>query len=641
MNKIEKSLFEEYPDTQVTFIDQINNNRWAKWKKWSECSDEEKEQANLRQIFPKEVVLDFEDKNLLTLTKAKEKLKEKDWSYNLFDSGSRGFHVHLLFYGLNQKSLEVRNRIRKAIIKEFNSDETKSSEATLVARFDKPHFKTLGKKFMIDDYKNPTDLNIVPVEIMKELRDSDPETQAFIKKNTSPDELFKDFHFKDPIMIYISNNILPDNTARDTNIFPSVAMGLVKEGLNEKEIEDIMKPIIEKNFPGKNYNEFRGWVKKAFAGQVDFNPTQLNKWIKDHTTFDKLYDITPVIVTKEELLGTPEEVCINADDYIKQPRKENKWLVKDWISEGDISCWYGRPGSFKSTTIAHLCYAICTGDLAFNKYETQESKVLYLNAENHHNIMIPLMERVLKGFDDETNEEKLKKIRDNFFITRKKSTFSLESPNDVNAIIALANKHKATVIIFDSFRRFFIGKENESDVINRLYLALDKIRVACNNATIILIHHSKKESPDVDFRDMARGSGDIMGMGDTNIFIKRQAGKNSIILSQAKNRGGEELMNKHIILDKNEKGGIYIWETRDAVEKKEAKSKLEQAIEGIMSFKEEQITEFTWEELNKLRDSKTIGLTTMKNALNQLKQEGAIRQEGNTNKVKFVFNDSM
>jgi len=147
LNEIE--LLNTYPETQVTFIDKINNNSWPKWKAWKECSQEEKNKVNLRQLFPTEIILDFEDKNLIEQTKIK--LTANNLHYYLYNSGSRGVHFHLLFDNLEFYNEEQRTQIRKLFIKEYNADETKSSEKTLIAMCDKPHFKTLNNKTLIEE----------------------------------------------------------------------------------------------------------------------------------------------------------------------------------------------------------------------------------------------------------------------------------------------------------------------------------------------------------------------------------------------------------------------------------------------------------------------------------------------------------
>ena len=636
MNRIEKKLFEKFPETQVTFINKQDNVVWDKWKKWKECSEEEKTKANLRQIFPEEVVLDFENKEILE--ESIKKLKEKNFGYEIYDSGSRGIHIHIFLYGLENYSLNIRNQIRKKIIKVFGSDESKSSEATLVARFNKPHFKTMKEKTLIESCDK---FSLIPKEIILELREENLEGKEFIKNLNLKDENFKNFHLQDPMFKYIQNNIIPENTSRDINIFPSIAMGLVKEGLDEKQIEDIMKPIIETNFPGKIYAEFKGWVNKALKNEVDWNPIQLNNWIKEHTTYEKVYNLDPIKIALADN-NSQNKIWINLYDYLKQPRKENKWLIQDWISEGDIVCIYGKPGSYKSTIVAHMCYAISTGDLVFNKYETQQAKILYLNAENHHSIMIPLMERVIKGMEPEESQEKIEQIKNHFFITEKKAVLSLENPNDVLKIINIVKEVQANVIVFDSFRRFFVGKENDSDIINKMFIALEKIRTTCNDATIILIHHARKDSQDqTDFRDMARGSGDIIGMVDCSIYARRQAGQNSIILSQTKNRGGEELVGKKIMVEKKDNEGLYMWETKDIEHPDKKKSVIDIIAEEILKLNEEQkLQQFTWKELVEIKDRTGLSHNSINATLRNLKTDGTIEQIGNANKTIYIFKNT-
>jgi len=62
---IRKKLFNKYPKTKITFIDKQNNKAWPKWKTWEESSEKERTEANLRCIFPNEIILDLEEKEQL------------------------------------------------------------------------------------------------------------------------------------------------------------------------------------------------------------------------------------------------------------------------------------------------------------------------------------------------------------------------------------------------------------------------------------------------------------------------------------------------------------------------------------------------------------------------------------------------
>jgi hypothetical protein len=122
---------------------------FTKWKKYSEaafpiehdgtCKDDYKKQnffehINQRQIFPNELVLDIEEKE-----KAKpiiEKLEEWKWEYSIWETGSRGFHIHILFpEKITQKKKEV-------IVKSLETDLQKCSDKCLIALENCPHWKT-------------------------------------------------------------------------------------------------------------------------------------------------------------------------------------------------------------------------------------------------------------------------------------------------------------------------------------------------------------------------------------------------------------------------------------------------------------------------------------------------------------------
>ena len=63
MKIIETNNFKLYPETRVTFIDQTKKTCWPVWKKGNECTDKEKKEINLREIFSDEIILDYETKD--------------------------------------------------------------------------------------------------------------------------------------------------------------------------------------------------------------------------------------------------------------------------------------------------------------------------------------------------------------------------------------------------------------------------------------------------------------------------------------------------------------------------------------------------------------------------------------------------
>ena len=114
----------------------------TKWRKFSEiCFDLENpknkwfiEHVNQRQILPCEIVLDLEEKDQLKPTI--EKLKETSAKFYVYETGSRGYHIHI-FFNHNLTTIQ-----KEAIIKYFDADIQKAGEKTLIALEYAPHWKS-------------------------------------------------------------------------------------------------------------------------------------------------------------------------------------------------------------------------------------------------------------------------------------------------------------------------------------------------------------------------------------------------------------------------------------------------------------------------------------------------------------------
>lgn len=267
-------LFAKYPETKVTFINKLNNVLWPEWKRWCDCGDEEKLQVNLRQVFPNEIILDVEDPS--QLDEIKNKLRERNYKYYLYSTGSRGFHVSLYFNNLDNLILPERNLLRRVIIKHFGCDETKSNETTLIAMENKPHFKTTKPKVLCEENSGTNMINESEIKRIKKLIQKTEEISSTL--NLEKDSFFKDYSTKDPLLQFVLINTLEDGKMRDWVLLKNIAVGLVKQGLTNDEIRVIGDKIIL-NMPGKTTNELMGWVSKVRNNIIkDYNVGEINKW---------------------------------------------------------------------------------------------------------------------------------------------------------------------------------------------------------------------------------------------------------------------------------------------------------------------------------------------------------------------------
>jgi len=271
-------------EKRVTFINNKDNKRWKNWKQYKECTEEEVKNINLRELRDDEIVLDYEHEEYNKYIKKLE--RDGYTNYIIIKTNSRGAHVHLFFDNIEDLDKETRKEVRKLFIRNYEADESKSSDNTLISIENRPHFKTLNNtEIIVDNFKSKNLLS--NGYIMNGFKVANKLDST--NKNIQPDMNFKDYHKSDPFFKLFQAGIKKQDCEKNNVVFKNIAVGLVKEGLSDKEIQDIVKPIIDNKYTDKNYAEFRGWVEKARKGELsDYNKGEIVNWCKKYG-FDNVY----------------------------------------------------------------------------------------------------------------------------------------------------------------------------------------------------------------------------------------------------------------------------------------------------------------------------------------------------------------
>ncbi|MGQ4874273.1 MAG: AAA family ATPase [Promethearchaeia archaeon] len=640
-------------DSRVTFIDQKNNQFWSKWKLIKDCSNDEKKQINLATPHPKYIVLDKDfghekvDIKIInnSYNELKNKLKRRGIFNYISDRSRNGYHVFIPTTNLDKiDNIEIKKELRAIYIKEFDCDISKKSSYTAISIPNRPHFKTginygIIEKIEGEIYKIPDDLIKISTEKIH--------NKNILLEKMDENSDFTEYFEKDKFWKYVSNNIIPDGTNRDFTIFPNIAIAASKTGKNIVEIKKIVNPIIQKNFPGKNWNEFNGWLKKAISGDINtYNFYQLNDWMKTYTEkTENIYEMSLSIQPDlNELLKNNKEDDKNdlkrnekfkfyKDSELYQIKNnKTEWLVDKWIAKGDICFIAGKAASFKSTLTTHMAYSIASGNLVFNKYPTIRENVLYLNEENSTNIMISIINRVKKG--DDLSNTKLNNI---YFSMLENIRFDQEE--DLVFLSEYMKRNNITTLIMDSFRRFIGFDENNATEMNKFFNNLKYLRKACN-LTIIILHHLKKSGKfSSDIRDSLRGSSDIVNSADNIIGIERKKGTKMIKIEHIKNRNAEEIENKLLIIDSGDNNDMcYIYESDKVLDKTGAINVTDKLAEKI----------YEWIETNNIKDFKRKDIpknmydknsrNSIVIALRDMVQDGILIKAGGGPTSKYIVN---
>ena len=283
-DKIVQQIFTSQPDMKVIYLNLVNNGNWPQEKTISELSQEEKEQFNLRKQFPNELILDIEEKYMIE--EIKRKLQDKKWTYTMWNTGSRGYHISVTFQNLSSQPVELRDRIRRFYIEQFETDLKLAKQSQWLALEWTPHFKTGNVKTLLDAVNEGT--NTVPADVIEYCKRAIIKRQQ-VTKETS--ELLTDFHTKDPYLKYAMENVIESGN-RNNILFKNLGIGLAKSGLSREQILPYAQKIVA-NCPGKNVGEFMGWVDKTQQGHLkDYNRTEMLQWGLEHgmEPLYKLYD---------------------------------------------------------------------------------------------------------------------------------------------------------------------------------------------------------------------------------------------------------------------------------------------------------------------------------------------------------------
>ena len=292
----------------------------------------------------------------------------------------------------------------------------------------------------------------------------------------------------------------------------------------------------------------------------------------------------------------------------------------------------GKAGSFKTTLALHMAFAISEGMLVFNKYPTIKSKVLYINEENSKPLFLKIIKRVKKGLGLENSQT-------NNIAFMFLQGFKLDKLLDQEWLVKWCLENKIEFIVCDSLRRFIDFDENNATDMNKLFENYKIIRKRCKDKiTILTLHHLKKENPKSggDPKDSLRGSSDIVNSSDSVIMVKRKGVCNAIQIEHIKNRAGEEMTNKLIIINSGENHDeAYFYESDKEMDLDKQVSTTDKCAEIILKqFSDKNITKFKKKDIIcNFSDS------TVKRALAMLLQEGTLTSFGSTTTKQYCINE--
>lgn len=143
--------------------EQNNEQKWTKHHSVLACWESDEgiaflAEANNREPVINEIILDFDngEKEEEIVNGACKWLEEMECQYQLYFSGSRGFHIHLKIpkWVINDKFTDEDRWNARAVIssilnRKFGTDPLKKNRHSMIAIENVPHWKTGKKKTLI------------------------------------------------------------------------------------------------------------------------------------------------------------------------------------------------------------------------------------------------------------------------------------------------------------------------------------------------------------------------------------------------------------------------------------------------------------------------------------------------------------
>ena len=220
----------------------------------------------------------------------------------------------------------------------------------------------------------------------------------------------------------------------------------------------------------------------------------------------------PKAESKSRLTFMSPDECLTA--------KRREYIIKGFLSQGDIGTIVGAPGVGKSLLGPRLGYAVAQGSELFGM-RTRQGGVFYVAAEDEHG-MRGRVSALRKQHGEAPNFNLVCGVSD---------LLSKDSPDLKELRREVANR-RPSIIFIDTLAMAFPGlEENAAEAMGRV-VAVAKC-LSKHGAAVVLIHHDTKDGAN----GLPRGHSVLNGALDVNLYLTK-TGTGIVKGRLTKNRNG-------------------------------------------------------------------------------------------------------
>ncbi len=337
---------------------------------------------------------------------------------------------------------------------------------------------------------------------------------------------------------------------------------------------------------------------------------ELNNLISPKLFLDEIVDLynTIVLYGKPYLKDLHEEVVeqtLSFGELITKSFPKARYIIEPFFEQGTVNMISAPPNTWKSWLLFYFSAHIAQGTKPFDKFETEQSKVMIVNEEDSFRAIQDRFK--ILGVTDVTLPI--------FF--RVANGSKLESKFIDKLILELQEK-QIKVVIFDSLRSMHEADENDSTA---MQIILDQMkRIAREGVTVIFTHHHRKKGPfeKGSNAESSRGSSAINAAISGHLSLEEEERETGLylVVRHLKSKAGEKLSPFELKIMKTERKVEFVYDG----EFKQAEKKLKQTKDEIMAT----LADGKWKSVKQLEESITVSKTIMRQALTSLKSNGII-----------------
>jgi len=203
---------------------------------------------------------------------------------------------------------------------------------------------------------------------------------------------------------------------------------------------------------------------------------------------------------------------------------EQKWLIEELWAQQAVGILGGEPKCCKSFLALDMAVSVASGTPCLREFSVRRTgPVLLFPAEDSLDVVRQRLEGICQAAATTLDELPL------YVITAPR--LLLDVPQDQQRLRSTVDAIRPALLVLDPFIRLHRADENASKEVAPLLGYLRELQREFGTA-VLLVHHARKGSGKGRPGQALRGSSDMHGWGDSNLYLRRKAQGLSLSIEQ-------------------------------------------------------------------------------------------------------------